>query len=126
MVKRDTGGLVNPAAEAAAERVLARAYAGIHHVEGWSRRRPWGDGLVVTVPGGLSTYDFDVLTRLVVAAHDECVRVQIEPGGPRQLRLAFHVRQREGSMFERHPTIEEAVVRARGGAHGWPAGVVQA
>jgi hypothetical protein len=45
----------------------------------------------------------------VVAAHDECVRLEVSNGGPYQLRLSFWVRQREGRMSERHPTLEAAI-----------------
>jgi hypothetical protein len=96
------------------ERILAVAYFGIHHVPGWEKRKPWGDGVTVTVSSDLSTYDFDTLTRLVVAAHDECVRLSVDHAGPRHMALRFHPRRgREGRMFDRHPTIEEAIATVR-------------
>lgn len=102
--------------EEKAQRVLARAYFGIHHVPYWNRRRGWGpEGVKVTVYGDVSTCDFDTLTRLVVAAHDECVRLRVMSGGPSYLVLAFTDRAREGDITERHPTMEEALERARGG-----------
>jgi hypothetical protein len=59
------------------ENVLAAVFYGLHRVEmGKIKEGPgW---LSLTIHRPLSTYDFDELTRLVVAAHDECVRVQIE------------------------------------------------
>ena len=100
--------------EEACARVLARAYRGIHHVPYWRRRKPWGNGIAVSVQGRMATFDFDVLTRLVVAAHDECVRVEIVPGGPGLLKVCLHPRKdRVGPVWERHPTIEDAIVRAR-------------
>lgn len=102
---------MTPEQEERIKRVLARTYHGIHHVDGWRKRVAWGDGLKVVVPNGLSTFDFDGLTRLVVAAHDEAVRVEILHGAPHRLVLSFHCREREGRMFERHPTLEEALVK---------------
>jgi len=100
--------------EAKAEAVLARAYLGIHHVPYWRRRQPSGNhGVKVTIQDGISSCDYDTLTRLVVAAHDECVRIEICSGGPRQLVIHLHPRVREGDITERHPTMEEAVVSAR-------------
>ena len=99
--------------------VLSRAYFGIHHVQGWERRRCEGSHTVsVTVLAGLDTYDGSTLTRLVIAAHDECVRMEVHPGGPRQLRLFFSMRRRQGYGLDlwtpdTHPTIETAIQRNR-------------
>ena len=93
--------------------VLATAFRGIHHVPGWRQRKPFGEGLTVTVIADLSTFDGDYLTRLVVAAHEECVRMTVDPGGPRRLCLRFWSRMREGRLYERHPTIEQAVASVR-------------
>src|SRR6185503_20091932 len=90
----------------------------IHHVMGWARRKPWGDGISLVVPATLSTYDGDTLTRLVVASHDECVRLQVDPSGPRGLALRFHPRIRAGHLFQRHPTIEQAISAIRQ-EHDW-------
>lgn len=109
---------IDPVVEKKAEAVLAVAYRGIHHVEGWEKRQPYGPGVSVLVDAGISTFDFDVLTRLVVAAHDECVRLEISGAGHYSLRLAFHSREREGRMSERHPTMEQAIDAARSGPRG--------
>jgi hypothetical protein len=96
------------------ERVLARAFRGIHHCEGWSRRRPWGPlGLEVIHYHGLATFDYDELTRLVIAAHDECVRVHLIGAANRYIRIGLTVRQREGDFADRHDTIEAAIEKAR-------------
>lgn len=97
--------------EAKAEHVLARAYRGIHHVRFWSRRHvaPDGRALSVSIYPGISTFDGDELTRLVVAAHEECCRIEIHPGGPGLLKLWLSERVRDGSIYDSHPTIEQAV-----------------
>lgn len=62
----------------------------------------------------LATFDFDNLTRAVVLAHDRMIRFAIEPSGPNMLKLCFSKRHtREGRMYERHPTIEEAIAGIR-------------
>lgn len=69
----------------------------------------------------LATFDFNHLTRLVVMAHDRCIRVEIVPTGFGTIGINLHRRhKREGSIFEKHPTIEEhiALIRDRESAHG--------
>jgi hypothetical protein len=59
---------------------------------------------------GLATFDTARLTRLVIGAHEECIRVEISPKAFRYLEIAMWPRSgREGRLFERHPTIEEAI-----------------
>lgn len=63
--------------------------------------------------GSLATFDDSKLTRLVLACHVYCVRAEIEGNGPRGIRVLFHNRKgRVGSMYERHPTIAEALAAA--------------
>lgn len=101
-----SAGLDTP--EQRMEAVLAEAYHGIHHVGNIKKtERYWQ----VTVPAGIATFDFDTLTLLVLAAHEHCVRVEISNGGPNMLLIRLHPRKREGRMFERHPTIEDAIAR---------------
>jgi hypothetical protein len=63
--------------------------------------------------GPISTYDFDHLTRLVIAAHDFCVRVSISQSGPKRIKIVLHDRKREGDVTEKHPTMEEAIETIR-------------
>lgn len=109
----------DPKFEKKVEMVLTRMFHGIHHVPGWEKREPFGDGIRVVVKAGLASYDFPELTSLVVACHDLAVRVEIHPAGARKLALCFHPRRRDGQMWERHPRIEEAVAGARRQAEAW-------
>lgn len=50
------------------------------------------------------------LTRLVIGAHDECIRVEISPCAFRYLKIEMWPREgREGCISRRHPTIEQAI-----------------
>ena len=62
----------------------------------------------------LATADFDYLTRLVLAAHEKSVRIEISPCSPRHIRVSMWSRERhqEGMGFHKgHPTIEQAIAR---------------
>ena len=61
---------------------------------------------------GLSTFDFDELTGLVIHAHKELVRVSIIPSGPRMLGIMLFKRHADGGMSERHPGIADLIARA--------------
>lgn len=89
---------------------------GIYHRGEEMRRAHWTNETRVSVVVGtcLSTYDASNLTRLVIAAHDLAIRLEIEGASPGRLRLIFTPRQREGDQFERHPTIEQAIAAVRG------------
>lgn len=62
---------------------------------------------------GLATWDFDHLTRLVIGAHDACIRVDIDARARNYLALMMWPRKREGRMSERHPTMEQAIADFR-------------
>lgn len=68
----------------------------------------------VTSAHGLATWDFNRLTRLVIGAHDECIRVEISPCAFRYLKIEMWPREgRDGCMSRRHPTIEQAIENYR-------------
>lgn len=93
--------------------LLCEVFHGEHHAP--DRIYAFGRGIKCSAESHrLSTFDFDYLTRLVVLAHDRCVRVEIVSSAPGRVGLVLHKRAgRDGSSYERHPTIEEAIVRIR-------------
>lgn len=93
--------------------LLCEVFHGEHHAP--DRVHAFGRGIKVSVYGSqLATFDFDYLTRLVVLAHDHCIRVEVVPSGPGRVGLALFKRAgRDGSTYDRHPTIEEAITRVR-------------
>lgn len=92
-----------------AQEFFATLYYGEHHIPGCEVKE-YGQGWCVNDTGKLATYDFDFLTRLVFLAHDKCVRAEVLPSGPGRVKIAIWKRhKREGSISERHPTIENAL-----------------
>lgn len=77
---------------------------GFHHV---SNLRRWGNGIAIDHPGELATFDFNGLTRLVVTAHERCIRAGVRfetreedfEGNKYEethLVVTFHKRERSG------------------------------
>ena len=92
--------------------LAARIHGGFHHMA--EVKQAYTGIKVQTHPHRLATFDFNLLTELVFAAHDACIRVEIAQGGPGRVGLQFHKRhKREGSMYEYHPTLEQAYARWR-------------
>lgn len=87
---------------------------GAHHIGG--KVKPCGNGIEINIRYGFSaaTFDFSGLTEAVIMAHDRCIRFEIEPSGPGMLKLIFHKREgREGLVWQRHPTLEQAISKLR-------------
>jgi len=93
--------------EGDARAFFAAFYRGEHHFP--EKMKPFGEGWAMSHFGAMASFDCNELTRLVFLAHARCIRVQVEQGGPNRLRIAIWRRQRDGGMFERHPTIEQAL-----------------
>lgn len=82
-------------------------FYGNHHLP--SEVKPFGAGWSVTMCNSMATFDYNNLTRLVFLAHKHCFRAEIQSVGINRIKLAIWKRQREGSMCQRHPTLEEAI-----------------
>ena len=97
----------------AAEDFFSALYGGKHHIPRGGLHE-FGLGWSVNHYGDLSTFDFDKLTCLVFLAHDRAVRVEVSNSGPRMVKISIWQRKRDGQhMYDRHPTIEEALARWR-------------
>ncbi|MCA0270415.1 MAG: hypothetical protein LCH53_14520 [Bacteroidetes bacterium] len=91
---------------------------GIYHIshEVRHKRVDWSNPnwIEIVVRDGLSTFDSDGLTRLVLLAHDHALRVEVEAAAHGYLRLVMHGRShKEKSLARHHPTLEDAVARHR-------------
>ncbi len=97
----------------ACAQMFASVVGGFHRVGG--EFKACGAGIEVSVySSGWATFDFSLLTGLVVRAHDEMIRVEVRPSGPRRIKFAMWKRHgRTGPMSERHPTMEEAIAMHR-------------
>ena len=115
-VEKSLGRTLSPIGRKAAN-ILGFVYSGIYHLDTAALKKAnWGDkyNVEVTIDGTLATYDGNGLTRLVIAAHDLCARVEVEARAYRYLRLTFSERERKSdSITTRHPAIEQAIVSAR-------------
>lgn len=80
----------------------------------WEKAEFTPNYTVITIRSMMATFDFDQMTRLVILAHDYCVRVDVSARAPGYLQLIFHDRQRDGTkIYNRHPTIEAAIEAVR-------------
>ena len=107
---------MSPLGEAVAN-LLGRVSRGIYHLNTTSLDKvDWSDKYCVEFSwsGDLSTVDFNLLTALVVYAHDEMVRVSIHGSGFGYIKMQFHQRKsRTGGMSRRYPTIEDHIKEIR-------------
>lgn len=68
-------------------------------------------GVVSSIYGDVSTFDYDTLTRIVLVAHQMGVRITVGSSGPRMIKLSAYARhtsdEAEGglSFAERHPSL---------------------
>lgn len=92
---------------------FAELYGGEHHIPK-HKVFEYGNGWMVKHDrGDLATFDYNDMTRLVFMAHDKCYRASVSPSSKSVLEIAIWKRQREGSMCERHPTLEQAIEKFR-------------
>lgn len=95
--------------------LLGDLFVGLYHLEG-AEKVDWANDHhieVRVVYKEFATFDTNLLTKLVFLAHDRCLRVSVNPRSPQALTLLFHQRQRTGGIWERHPTIEQALAMYR-------------
>lgn len=87
-------------------KMLGVLFRGFHHMS-VHRVKEWGTGIAYSdSTRGLSTFDFSNLTRLVLLAHQRCIRVEIAPSGPGLIKIILHKRKgTEGQSHERHPDL---------------------
>jgi hypothetical protein len=90
-----------------AEEVLAKVFDGCHKAPKVNKYKVGTEFEVweVNTHLDLSTYDPDRLTRLVVAAHNYCVRATVRHSGPGLVKIQLWPRNRHGNRCNRHPKL---------------------
>jgi len=81
---------------------------GEHHL--YNKIKAHGDGIEYNTGADFSTFDSNSLTTAVFMAHDRCIRLSICSSGRGLIRICLWKRKnRNGQLFERHPTLDEAI-----------------
>lgn len=97
--------------------LLDAVWDGIYHLPAsLIDRVNWDDDRYVTVvvpDHMLATWDANYLTKLVILCHDVALRLELSAANPRNVRLGFSQRDREGGSMQRHPTLETAATSIR-------------
>ncbi len=92
--------------------IVNHAFGGWHHVG--PRKDLHRSTVSFTVGGDISTYDWTVLTRLVLAAHAVRVRVELTNGGPRRLKVFLSLRENTPKDWAtHHPDLDDLIALAR-------------
>lgn len=97
--------------------ILGMVFGGVYNAPINWQKVEWNYGRGVSVVAHspqLATFDFGRLTSLVFLCHEARIRCEIDPAGPRGMRLSFWPRIGTGGMGERHPNLDEAVAAFRG------------
>jgi len=92
--------------------MLAEWAGGYHHLP---KVKKCSQGIEINHYGDLSTFDFDKLTRLVLLAHRDFVRIEITSSGPRMVKIMAHRRKpkEEGDcMWAHHPSLDDLIAKA--------------
>lgn len=92
---------------------LQRIFKGFHHIP--AQTKPYGSGIEINFkPCYMSTFDNSMLTNLVILSHDWGIRSEIKGSGCGLIKLCLWKRKnRDGDIYERHPTIEQAIINFR-------------
>jgi hypothetical protein len=92
---------------------FSELFYGEHHIP--SEVKQYGQGFAITTNrGNFATTDFNNLTRLVLMAHEKCIRAEITGSNKfGSITIAIWKRQREGGISQSHPTIEQAIEKYR-------------
>jgi hypothetical protein len=91
---------------------IAECLGGHNHMK---TPKAFGKGIrIVLFESTAATFDDDLLTRLVLIAHEKAIRIEIESAGRMLAVNAFMRGTRTGAMHERHPTIDQACLKFYG------------
>jgi len=100
--------------------LLGELYQGIYHIDREVLKADFSHSKHITVTvsdgrGSFATFDSDLLTRLVLLAHEMGIRASVRAAAHGYLRLEFMHVDRTGFFTDRHPTLEESLQRVGAG-----------
>lgn len=104
-----------------ARSVYGFCFGGDHH---WGNIEKWGYGFKMNYWTSLATWDSNHLTKLVLIGHQNGVRVEVVPIGPRIIGIAICQRPQvekieDLTIMRHHPTMEQHKARLAESLHAW-------
>jgi len=90
--------------------LLCAGFGGVHQLD---KIYQCGSGIEMITSESLATFDGNLLTVLVIIAHDRNIRLEISASAPGRLKIKLHKRKKDGAMHERHDSIETAIKNVR-------------
>ena len=90
--------------------IIGDMYGGIYHVEKEALKTDWSSAYQVTFTVrdvGLGTFDSNLLTRLVILAHQRNAKVSIKGAAPGYVRICIVKVDRSGFLVDAHPAVED-------------------
>lgn len=88
--------------------VLSEVFGGRHHLP---RIHENGTGIAINISRDLTTYDGNLLTELVLAAHKYAVRIGVESSGPGMVKITAykrkHGKKQDLKFWEYHPDLDD-------------------
>ena len=96
--------------------LLGKLYDGIYHISSEVMKADFSGERYVAVTvsdgkGRFSTFDSNLLTKIVLLAHDAGIRAGIEAATHGYLKLTFMRVDRNGFFVDRHPSLSESMQR---------------
>lgn len=83
-------------------------FRGKHHIP--SPLKSFGEGWSTLYDGEAATYDFDLMTRIVLLSHDKHIRASIHGKSRHRIEIVVWKRDRtHDQRWGHHPTMEEAL-----------------
>lgn len=95
---------------------FAEFYNGEHHFPGELKQH--GTGWAMHHRADLASWDYNSLTRLVVMAHDEFIRVSILPCRHDMVKVVIHPRAK-GWTHNDHPALDEHIQQIHDRREKW-------
>jgi len=95
---------------------LCDMFGGSHHVH--EKVHPVCDfGIKINTQRDFATYDFNLMTQIVIMAHKRAIRVEFSGSGPNMVKLTITARQHDKesklSYYERHPSLEDLITKCK-------------